>query len=726
MKNIYILLLTIPVINFCAAQPSEKTSEIPLVRQYFHGNIDATQKSILLSDGKNPDRFSPTQNSELNDELTIALTTGVDNIQSFIEEDNSLDNNNKIKFLRGLNDALNSYKSRYIDKSAKPSILPDLLKAFKEGIDLEANNQSIEPVISRYAYDIGDILVKNIAYSNNAGVDVCRAVLILKYCEKNPDKILNTLSKYPNSPYTDSLILVAAHRAPDNVYTFAAGNNELAAKIQNNPDPLVKIIGRLAKMSSGRLFFPFLDNLYKNKISFEEIDSAMRDSTKYYKLLVQTQIDYTNRLRMKDTPLGRQVLTNRLAVKAVEVYVNTINALHESPDNIRFRVIEKLSPQELFYLAVMCEEEIYTSSYVRGVYPRIWQHKKMERGDSLLMSVSFDHFKKWIKMAENYNTLDNFLSRMEKENARILMKAFVRNLDKSGSLEDAVDVANSFASISDKNKTLRSLILSEVQHNLRLAEETNNKRAADIYSILNTLFLSIDSSNRIDVSKTLGIPPVYFMPNKNLRDTSGKIIVQQFFYGDKDGKTVFNSFLSSFSNSNWKINYTSEWVSVSSTNGTPVVIYANKPLDETQGLDGLAQADLNGYLAENNLEPVLVIHRGHSYWLPSTLNQLAPSAKVVLLGSCGAYQNLSKILAICPSAQIVASKQTGSGLVNHPMIYTILDLLRQGKDLNWPQLWSNLSKRLSNDLFADYVPPHKNLGAVFIMAYNKMQQKEEY
>ena len=726
MKNIYILLLTIPVINFCAAQPSEKTSEIPLVRQYFHGNIDATQKSILLSDGKNPDRFSPTQNSELNDELTIALTTGVDNIQSFIEEDNSLDNNNKIKFLRGLNDALNSYKSRYIDKSAKPSILPDLLKAFKEGIDLEANNQSIEPVISRYAYDIGDILVKNIAYSNNAGVDVCRAVLILKYCEKNPDKILNTLSKYPNSPYTDSLILVAAHRAPDNVYTFAAGNNELAAKIQNNPDPLVKIIGRLAKMSSGRLFFPFLDNLYKNKISFEEIDSAMRDSTKYYKLLVQTQIDYTNRLRMKDTPLGRQVLTNRLAVKAVEVYVNTINALHESPDNIRFRVIEKLSPQELFYLAVMCEEEIYTSSYVRGVYPRIWQPKKMERGDSLLMSVSFDHFKKWIKMAANYNTLDNFLSRMEKENARILMKAFVRNLDKSGSLEDAVDVANSFASISDKNKTLRSLILSEVQHNLRLAEETNNKRAADIYSILNTLFLSIDSSNRIDVSKTLGIPPVYFMPNKNLRDTSGKIIVQQFFYGDKDGKTVFNSFLSSFSNSNWKINYTSEWVSVSSTNGTPVVIYANKPLDETQGLDGLAQADLNGYLAENNLEPVLVIHRGHSYWLPSTLNQLAPSAKVVLLGSCGAYQNLSKILAICPSAQIVASKQTGSGLVNHPMIYTILDLLRQGKDLNWPQLWSNLSKRLSNDLFADYVPPHKNLGAVFIMAYNKMQQKEEY
>lgn len=325
-------------------------------------------------------------------------------------------------------------------------------------------------------------------------------------------------------------------------------------------------------------------------------------------------------------------------------------------------------------------------------------------------------------MAANYNTLDDFLSRMDNVNAQLLMKAFVNNLDKSSSLEDAVDVANSYGSIADLN--VRNLILNQVQLNIKQAEQTKNQKAKDIYGILNTLFLSMDSTKNINVSEALGIPPVYFMPNKTLQDSSGRIVVQQFFYGDKDGQTFFNTFLNSFRNANWKITNSDEWVSVSSTKGVPVIIYANKPLDDSKNLDTKAQADLNDYLLDKNLEPTIVIHRGHSYWLPLTLSQLAPTAEVVLLGSCGAYQNLDKILKICPTAQIVASKQTGTGSVNDPMIYSILETLRQGKDINWPQLWTTLSKTFGkNELFDDYVPPHKNLGALFIMAYKKLLEK---
>jgi hypothetical protein len=57
------------------------------------------------------------------------------------------------------------------------------------------------------------------------------------------------------------------------------------------------------------------------------------------------------------------------------------------------------------------------------------------------------------------------------------------------------------------------------------------------------------------------------------------------------------------------------------------------------------------------------------------------------------------------------------------MIMSITETLRQGKDLNWPQMWKNLGKRLKdNNLFEDYVPPYKNLGALFIMAYNKVME----
>jgi hypothetical protein len=330
-------------------------------------------------------------------------------------------------------------------------------------------------------------------------------------------------------------------------------------------------------------------------------------------------------------------------------------------------------------MAVTGEEVIYTSSYVKGVYPRVWQKMKNPKSDSLLMSVRFDHFKKWIKMAANYNTLDDFLKRMDKTNAQLLMKAFVNNLDKTKNLEDAVDVANSYASITEPD--VRQLIMDQVKWNLEQAKQAKNIRAQDIYSILDTLFLSMDTTNHINVSEKLGIPPVYYMPYKNLRDSSGKIIVQQFFYGDKDGKTFFNAFLSSYSKGNWKITSAKEWVTVSSTKGIPIVIYANKPLDETKNLDAQAQADLDDYLAEKGIEPTVVIHRGHSYWLPATIDQLVPSAEVVFLGSCGGYQSLDKILRICPSAQIIASSKQAVAPLNQPIIDLILDELRQGNDL---------------------------------------------
>ncbi len=430
----------------------------------------------------------------------------------------------------------------------------------------------------------------------------------------------------------------------------------------------------------------------------------------------------------RDTAMGIGSMDDRIKY-AGTYFVNEINGLHESPDNVRFRIIDKLSPEELYYLAVMQEELIYTSSYVRGVYPRIWQKMKSPRGDSLLVNVRFDHFKKWIKMAANYNELDDFLKRMDKDNAEVLMKAFVNGLDKHNgkdSLEDAVDVAGSYASIYDPN--IQHLILGQVKQNLSEAKASGNQRALNIYNILNVLFLSMDSTNHIDVSKELSIRPVYFMRNNMLKDSTGRIIVQQFFYGDKDGQNVFNAFVRTFNNANWKMTSSPEWVTFTSTKGAPITIYSNRPLDEMQGLDDKAQADLIEYLGEHDLNPSVVLHRGHSYYLINTIKQMPSTAQVVLLGSCGGYQSLNQILKICPEAHIISSKQTGSGLINLPLITGIINELRLGKDLDWPLMWKGFSKEFktgqNKELFDDYVPPYKNLGAVFIMAYTKLQEKE--
>jgi hypothetical protein len=418
--------------------------------------------------------------------------------------------------------------------------------------------------------------------------------------------------------------------------------------------------------------------------------------------------------------MAMDALTGMLRQKAIESFINVINGLHDAPDNIRMKKVEPLNSQELYYLCVMAETEIYTSSYLK-VYDRIFQRMKNPNGDSLLMSVNFDRFKKFIKMAANYNTLDNFLKRMEKGNAEILMRAFAGGLERTGSLEDAVDVADSYASISDT--TLRKLILDEVQSNLNQQNKDVNRRGLAIYDLLDNIFLSLDSTNKIDISEKFGIPPIYIVKNNSLKDSKGKIIVQQFFFGDKDGLYSFNLFKSLYNTPGWKIVNKKDWIEVSSTKGVPVIIYANKPLDEKEGLDEKAQENLGDYLSENELSPTVVIHRGHSYHVNSTFKQLARTSKVVFLGSCGGYQNINTVLSICPYAHIIASKQTGTGAVNGPMIMSITETLRLGRDLNWPEMWRNLGRKLKdNNMFEDYVPPYKNLGALFIMAYNKVMQ----
>jgi len=50
------------------------------------------------------------------------------------------------------------------------------------------------------------------------------------------------------------------------------------------------------------------------------------------------------------------------------------------------------------------------------------------RGDSLIIEMHGDYFRKFIKMAAAYNKLDNFLSTMDKDNAGTIMKAFIIGL----------------------------------------------------------------------------------------------------------------------------------------------------------------------------------------------------------------------------------------------------------------------------------------------------------
>ncbi|HCF63997.1 MAG TPA: hypothetical protein DEU93_07450 [Chitinophagaceae bacterium] len=394
---------------------------------------------------------------------------------------------------------------------------------------------------------------------------------------------------------------------------------------------------------------------------------------------------------------------------------------------VRMKAIEPLTATELYYMMVMGEHELYTSSYKHSFNRMLMQMGPKPRGDELLKYVHFDQFKKFIKLAAGYNKLDTFLRTMPAASAELLMKAFVANLDKTENLEDAVDVADSYSSITDE-KLLQS-ILNYVDENLELHRETGNERGQLIYGLLKEIFLSADSSNQTDLTSTLGIPSIYEIGHQQLQNEEGKVIQQVFFYGDEDGKAFFPAFVQSFSSKDWKVVPKKEWIEFISHNGK-VEVYVNRPLDNDANLDDSAQVHLIRYMEDLGKFPTVVVHRGHSYWLPRTISRMSSEARIVLLGSCGGYKNLNQILEVCPDAHIISTKEIGKGDLNQPIINYLNQHFVGGKDIGWRNMWRTLTTQFSSapretrESWEDYVPPHRNLGAIFIKAYHRKIQAE--
>ena len=120
-----------------------------------------------------------------------------------------------------------------------------------------------------------------------------------------------------------------------------------------------------------------------------------------------------------------------------------------------------------------------------------------------------------------------------------------------------------------------------------------------------------------------------------------------------------------------------------------------------------------------------MVHRGHSYYAPYTIEQIQPSAKIVFLGSCGGFNLIHDVLSHASDAHIIASKQTGKLNINQPFIDLLNEKLRNGNNIDWIPFWNEFKSKAGRiEGFDDYIPPYKNLGAIFIKAYNSSMGEE--
>jgi hypothetical protein len=699
---------------------------IPRNRQLWHIKIDAEQKRADVSDGSVDGVIYYSEDSTFNNMLTKAILKDGDRLQVMVENmpsngrDAVADNQERIRCLIAINKMLRSYnENTRVDPYYTRKLVTnmrDLIIARNEGhgMDFVRNNVNIYTL-----YNVKDLY-------DAPGSDE-QIYIYTEMGKQEPAMMIKHLSEFANETYADPIIAAAARIVPNQIYDYATSTNvTLSGAIRRNQDPLVQSIVRISQESKSPLkAMPFLNDVYTKKYTIAEIDKITADPDLFYKNLV--------RLKMENVSLGGNTYTDELQYRGLK-YVRLINDLHEEKDPVRFRSIDNFTAPELYFLMVYGQDEIYTSSFL-GCFKRMVERMAPLKGNELLDTLHRDKFRTFIRMCAGYNTLSPFLATMEPDKKTDLMRDFIAGLEKGkeDDLEDAVDVADAFGSISDS--ALSIFLQNQVKENYeRSYTQEKSRKGVIIYGLLATLFESskaVDNTNSAaDESERLNLPPINKVPFKSLTNDSGIVYEQFFFYGDKDGKSSYASFLTNFKDGKWKVTTSKYWSTVTSTAGKRIVIYANLPLAEPEDED--AQRELNKYLEEHQIRPSVIVHRGHSYHLPITIDRLTKESKIVMLGSCGGYHNLGTVLDHSPEAHIISSKQVGSMSVNEPIIKAINEQLREGNDIDWIAMWKGLDVYFSGkgraktkELFQDYIPPHKNLGAIFIKAYRRMFNTEE-
>ena len=288
------------------------------------------------------------------------------------------------------------------------------------------------------------------------GLDLIKE--ISQAAEHDPEGFLDRAKSLENTiPYSQWSILVEKSLMFYPEMTYDARGNFLLGKIK---EPQFESTHILKKLTLSR--YPetvmFFNEMVRHGLSENEAVEIMKDSDKTLKMLIK--------IKSEPEHLGQLSVENNLKDISLK-RISQLNALHESPDAVRFSSVDKLTAAELYTLMVYGEEEIFTSSF-NGMFTRLLDRMRQSdlNGKTLLEQVGQNKFRTFIKEITSFNRLNEFLSTMDKDSVNELLSDIVRNLDKSDNkLAQAASVAEIFSTITDKE------VLKVLQNEIKLEYE---------------------------------------------------------------------------------------------------------------------------------------------------------------------------------------------------------------------------------------------------------------
>lgn len=522
-----------------------------------------------------------------------------------------------------------------------------------------------------------------------------------------PTVVLRNFNAYKETSFSNNILDEVAAYAPMKIKTYLHSWNTIHQRIKASKNPITQKLYDIYEESGpiSRAYI-LLNDVVNGKISIDQAHTISKMDKNLFPYLIEMQAyDIRYGVHSVDEALKYQCLKK----------VNVINDLHDENDAARFKSLEPLNAEELYILMVYSEEEIYTSTFL-GMYDRLIRKIPVESTFEFLYSFHFKRFRTFVKMCAGYNKIDDFLSRMGEYEKQKLFGLLVEEIEKENDpLGIAVTLVDTYGSLEQvSSKLLFEQSITNYHSSLTYVNPYAQQLYATIMSVCN-INQSVETQQRIDKMRAqLEILSTdrLFKGDKNIQ--------QHFFFDDEDGRASYNHFIATFNSKNWEIVDMDTYIILRSTAGKKIEIYANKPETEYAG-----QKAIKTFFKSQNRWPDIVVHRGHSYFVDEAIESLTPNAEIVFLGSCGGYNIISQVLKYTPDAQIISSKQIGTLLVNDRLCYMLNETIRKGENVDWEKLWNQLNTSFVNgsvayNRFQDYIPPHKNLGALLISAYRSI------
>ena len=654
------------------------------------------------------------------------ITVQTDSIQNVLQNESDTGQQEKLQALKGHAAFLDAFQYEIVSNSFEVYQIRDMRNKYLLIWDQLRHKQPYDAYMNTLGPKKSKIIAT--AFKEYPEGPRLRDMTILKTARYSPDRIPGWLTANKDYHFTDSLIFIWANRAPASLVKFVktSGNQELVQKIKDNQFPLVQTLVKMSSESRVNNYLPFAVPIMNGELSYDTINMLRAEPTKYFQKVIDEGLKTLNEQASGQNPLYIIPLRAFAKEYAVKFFVNVMNTRHEEAnEKVRFGELNQLRPIDLYAIIIYGEDNFYTSSYLY-TYKRLTGMFKKGNYDSLLRLANYAGYRNFIRLAGRYNTLNDFLSNMPKDTMTAIMTRLVYGLEDNTDqgLQEAMTVAETFPSLI-KEKELSAFMEVQIAENLERCKKQSNFYGQKLYRLLQEIYSAVKIENENNGESISGKLAEYLvLSHQSLRDTSGRITQQVYFYGDDDGKASYQSFLTNFKDGNtWSMEKTDHWVAFHSKKQFPVSVYANLPLEYLEDLDRAAQDTLKQYLAGKNINPHIIIHRGHSYHLSNSLTNVTPDIKLAVLGSCGGYSEIFDVQMKSEDAQVISTKQVGSKTVNEPLLTLINKNLLEEKDIRWQELWDTLDKQLLKDkkayaYFVDYIPPHKNIGLLVAKLYH--------